>query len=146
MIARYYKRVESDDEYNSVRAQYGDTTWKHAQLEALESLGLKAEFIMDGTATILEHEINAGHPIAVGWLHKGTLAKPEGGGHWSCCIGYTEDAFVFHDPNGEADMINGDYASHESAKGHAVQYTRKNWLPRWECEGAGTGWAILVRP
>jgi len=146
MIARYYKRVESDDQYNSVRAQHGDTTWKRAQIEALKSLNLQAEFTMEGTAQLLEHEIDAGHPVAVGWLHKGPVTAPSGGGHWCCCIGHTDTAFVFNDPNGEADMVNGGYVKTDPEAGCGVRYSRKNWLKRWECEGPGSGWAILVKP
>ena len=40
MVAAYYKKVETDDEYNKIRAKYGDTTSVEAQLAALRSLGL----------------------------------------------------------------------------------------------------------
>ena len=42
MIARYYGKVKNDDEYNKIRAKYGDTTSKDAQLAALRSMGLTA--------------------------------------------------------------------------------------------------------
>ena len=144
MIARYYGKVKSDDEYNAIRAKYGDTTNKDAQLAALCSLGLTAKFVTNGNAALLENEIRNNRPVAVGWLHKGNVSYPTGGGHWTCCIGFTPDAFVFHDPNGEADMLNGGYASNDRKRGTAVQYSRKNWLRRWECDGKNTGWAILV--
>ena len=41
MVAAYYKKVRTDDEYNEIRAKYGDTTSVEAQLAALRSLGLK---------------------------------------------------------------------------------------------------------
>jgi hypothetical protein len=144
MIAKYYEKVKNDDEYNKIRSRYGDTTAKNAQLAALTSLGLKAKFITNGNATLLENEINAGRPVAVGWLHKGSIGYPTGGGHWSCCIGYTPTTFVFNDPNGEADMVNGGYVSNQAQRGKSVQYSRKNWLRRWECDGNNTGWALLV--
>ena len=40
MVAAYYKKVKTDDEYNEIRAKYGDTTSVEAQLAALRSLGL----------------------------------------------------------------------------------------------------------
>jgi len=144
MIARYYGKVKSDDEYNKIRSKYGDTTDKNAQLAALKSLGLKATFITNGNAALLEKEINEGRPVAVGWLHKGNVSYPTGGGHWTCCIGYDKDSFIFHDPNGEADLVNGGYVSNDRKRGTAVKYSRKNWLRRWECDGNNTGWAILV--
>ena len=39
MVAAFYKRVRTDDEYNQIRAKYGDTTSVEAQIAALESLG-----------------------------------------------------------------------------------------------------------
>ena len=44
MVAAYYKKVRTDDEYNKIRAKYGETTSVEAQLAALRSLGLEAEF------------------------------------------------------------------------------------------------------
>ena len=146
MIARFYGVVDSDDEYNRIRKDFGDTTSVGAQLDALAECGLKPRFITNGKAQILKKEIDRGHPVAVGWLHKGPLGDPKGGGHWSCCVGYTADAFIFHDPNGKADMIKGGYESNTYESGKFVSYGRNNWLRRWECDGPGTGWAMLVDP
>lgn len=144
MIAKYYGKVKTDDEYNQIRSKYGDTTNSNAQLSALRQLGLTARFISNGNSALLENEIRNGRPVAVGWLHHGNIKSPTGGGHWTCCIGFTPDTFVFNDPNGEADMINGGYVSNSVDKGKGVHYSRKNWLRRWECDGNNTGWAILV--
>jgi hypothetical protein len=144
MIAKFYGKVRSDDEYNKIRAKYGDSTDSAAQLRALMSLGLTPKFITNGNAKFLEAEINAGRPVAVGWLHKGPVSRPTGGGHYSVIIGYTKDTFIHNDPNGEADLLNGGYANH--TKGKAVAYSRKNWLPRWEVDGNGSGWCLSVRP
>ncbi|RPJ31964.1 MAG: hypothetical protein EHM17_14520 [Verrucomicrobiaceae bacterium] len=144
MISAYYGLVKSDDEYNAIRAKYGDTTNKDAQLATLHSLGLKAKFITNGNAALLENELRNGRPVAVGWLHQGNVNYPTGGGHWTCCVGFTPDAFVHNDPNGEADMVNGGYVSNSASRGKGVKYSRKNWLRRWECDGNNTGWAIIV--
>ena len=144
MICRYYGKVKNDDEYNKIRAKYGDTTNRNAQLQAIRELGLNARFITNGNSALLENEIRNSRPVAVGWLHKGTASYPTGGGHWTCCIGFTPDSFIFHDPNGEADMINGGYVSNDRKAGTAVKYSKKNWLRRWECDGKNTGWAILI--
>jgi len=146
MIAKYYKRVKSDDEYNKLRSNYGDTTDSQSQLKTLESLDLNPQYLTNGTETLLEQELTAGRPVAVGWLHKGWLSAPSGGGHWSCCIGYTKKCFIFNDPNGKADMRNGGYISHKALDGYKVKYSRKEWLNRWEVDGKGTGWCIVVRP
>ena len=60
------QEVRTDDEYNRIRAKYGDTTSVEAQLAALRSLGLQAEFRKDGDADMVEREIEAGRPVLAG--------------------------------------------------------------------------------
>lgn len=143
MQAMYWGKVASDDEYNAVRAKYGDTTDAQAQLAALRSLGLKANFFTNGTPAALEREIDAGRPVAAGWLHKGPVSAPSGTGHWSVVIGYTAAAWIHNDPNGEALLVQGGYTS--NTKGAGVVYSRKNWNPRWMPGGSG-GWYLTCQP
>jgi hypothetical protein len=91
---------------------------------------------------VIDTELEAGRPVMVGWLHKGPVGAPIGGGHWSVIIGSASGAYIHNDPNGEADMVNGGYLNH--TKGAGIAYSRKNWLRRWEVDGPGTGWAMLV--
>jgi hypothetical protein len=143
MIARFYGKVGSDDAYNVIRRRYGDTTVQSAHVQALRSLGLQARFVSNGTEKMLEDELMAGRPVAVGWLHQGSASSPSGGGHWTVAIGFTRKAFIFNDPNGEADMVRGGYVNHSNGKG--ISYSRQNWLRRWLPEGPACGWAILVQ-
>ena len=143
MLAMFLGKVANDDAYNAIRARYGDTTSAQAQLSALRSLGLKADFHTSGTPAALEREIDAGRPVAVGWLHKGPIGAPSGGGHWSVVIGYTKAAWVHNDPNGEALLIQGGY--NKNTKGAGLIYSRKNWNPRWMPGGSG-GWYLTCRP
>jgi GH24 family phage-related lysozyme (muramidase) len=142
MVARYYGKIANDDAYNKFRAKYGDTTDAQAQIKALSALGLTARFITTCTVGLLEAELDAGRPVMVGWLHKGPVTAPTGGGHWSVVIGYTPTAFIHNDPNGEANLVAGGYAN--TTKGKAVTYSRTNWLKRWLVEGPNSGWALLV--
>ena len=142
MVARFYGKIASDDAYNKYRSKYGDTTDVQAQVKALQGLGLNARFVTNFNAAKLEAELNAGRPVMVGWLHKGPITKPTGGGHWSVVVGYTDTAFIHNDPNGEANMATGGYANHTN--GCQVAYSRKNWLRRWEVDGPSTGWALTV--
>jgi hypothetical protein len=142
MVAAYYGKVKGDDEYNVIRARFGDTTNADAQVKALQSLGLKASFITDGTETLLQNEIKEGRPVPVGWLHHGSASAPSGGGHWSVAVGFNSQAYIHNDPYGRANIINGGYLSANG--GNNVSYGKANWLPRWRVNGTG-GWAILVR-
>lgn len=144
MVAKFWGKVKSDDEYNRLRAKYGDTTDPQAHVKALTALGLQAAFRTNGTVALLESELAAGRPVMVGWLHKGSVGKPTGGGHWSVVIGCAKTAFIHNDPNGEADLVNGGYANH--SKGAGVAYSRKNWLPRWLPDGPANGWCLTVKP
>ena len=146
MIAKYYGKVKNDDEYNKVRAKYGDTTDAQAQVLALRALGLtNSRFVTNCAPGLLEAELRAGRPVAVGWLHKGPYNAPTGGGHWSVIIGFTDaDHWIVNDPNGEADLINGGYVNH--TKGAGIKYSKPRFNRRWEVDGAGTGWALLVKP
>ena len=51
MVAMYYGKIENDDAYNEVRARYGDTTDAQAQVRALRSLGLEANFISSSSVS-----------------------------------------------------------------------------------------------
>jgi hypothetical protein len=133
MVARYYGKISGDYEYNKLRARFGDTTDPKAQIAALKVLGLTATFEMDGTVEALENEINEGHPVPVGWLHKGLVSSPTGTGHWSVIIGYTP----------EANLSVGGYVSNKGGAG--IAYSRKNWLPRWLIDGDDTGWFMKIR-
>jgi GH24 family phage-related lysozyme (muramidase) len=144
MIAKFYGKVKSDDEYNLIRAKFGDTTDSQAQLGALRSLGLQARFVTNCAPGLLELELRAGRPVAVGWLHHGPSNSPSGGGHWSVVIGFTAEHWILNDPNGEADLINGGYTSNKN--GAAVKYSRPRWDRRWLVDGASTGWCVLVKP
>ena len=143
MVAAFWGEIGSDDEYNLIRKQFGDTTSDRAQIEALRSLGLFPRKVTNAAPGFLEAEIRAGRPVAVGWLHKGPVTAPSGGGHWSLVVGFDAEHWIHHDPNGEADMVNGGYVNHKG--GRAVRYSRRNWERRWMVDGPSTGWALQVQ-
>lgn len=144
MVAKFYGKVGSDDEYNGIRARYGDTTDSSAQLKALQHLGLKAEFKQNMGLETLHKELQAGHPVLVGWLHHGSYKAPSGGGHWTVAVGFDAISVIHNDPYGTADVVNGGYSSAEGGK--CVYYGNKYWLPRWTVEGPNSGWAVLIKP
>ena len=144
MIAKYYGKVKSDNEYNAIRSKFGDTTLAEAQLAALRSLGLQARYVSNCAPGLLEAELRQGRPVAVGWLHKGPAQSPSGGGHWSVIIGFDATHWILHDPNGEADLVNGGYVKNTGGAG--ILYSKERFNRRWMPDGAATGWAIQVKP
>jgi hypothetical protein len=135
----------ADDDYLRTVLKYGDTTSSTSQVKACQQYGVFATFYTKGTRQTLLNELKAGYPVATGILHKGHVSKPVGGGHWMLLIGDEGDKGVFHDPYGEMDNVNGGYVT-IGRGGMNVKYSWKNWLPRWEVEGKGTGWFMTFRP
>lgn len=144
MVARFYGQVSGDDEYNRLRQRFGDSTDANAQIKALQHLGLKASFHQNGSIKTLESLLDAGQPVPVGWLHKGPVEHPSGGGHWTVAIGYDKQSIIHNDPNGEARMVEGGYVRNTAASGQGIRYSRTNWLRRWLVEGKRSGWYLNV--
>ena len=144
---------QADDFYLRVLQSYGDTTDGQAQLLTHRYFGVNTELRTDGDFKILQHYLACGVPIMVGWLHRGSVDAPNPNhSHWSVVVGWVPGKnggiFVFHDPNGEADIIKGGYVNWE--KGRYVQYSWANWRKRWMADSAGrfregAGWYIVPR-
>ena len=149
MVAAFHRTVQSQDAYRKVRRKHGDTTEVHAQVSALRSLGLDAEFRQNVRVEDIEIEIDAGRPIMVGWLHRGDFTKgnpavcnSEGCGHWSVIIGYDKDDFIAMDPMGKPNMEHG---GHDTTKsGELIRMSRHAFYQRFLIEGEASGWAIFV--
>ena len=139
---------QPDDRYLALVQRYGDTTDASAQVAALQSLGIKARFRTDGTIENLIKQLQRGIPCPVGWLHKGPASSPQGGGHWSLVIGWDSATrqLLMHDPNGEADLVNGGYVSTAIGSGKSLRYSERNWGRRWQVEAPGSGWWIQLTP
>jgi len=151
MVAAAYRRVGTDDEYNQFREKFGPSTAVGAQVETLKSLGLHVEFRIDGDEEMVEMEIEMGRAVLVGWLHHGSVDAPEcdsdSCGHWSLITGYkgknsNDPTWIMQDPRGKPDLKNGGHFS--SAGGERVEVRQAEFKPRWQVDGPGTGWVILV--
>jgi hypothetical protein len=132
----------ADDQYLARVRQFGDTTSHLAQTRALESYGVTAEFTQQADFAALERSIGRGVPVPVGYLHRGPVEAPAGGGHWAIVIGFEGENLVLHDPFGEMDLITG---ATLNRTGKAVRYSRRNFARRWMVEGPGTGWAVFAK-
>ena len=155
MLALMYGKVSSAEEYGEVRKRFGDTTDVLAQVRTLRELGLHAEFRNDADGALVEAEIASGRPVLAGWLHKGNMLRGEppvcsslNCGHWSVIVGFegtesTGDAqWVMHDPMGAPDIERGGHPNRYGGKN--VRVPRGAFKQRWQVEGPGSGWIILV--
>lgn len=132
----------ADDDYLRTVLKYGDTTNALAQIMAAHNYKAKATLFKNGKLQDLKDRIDAGLPVPVGFLHHGPASAPRGGGHWALLVGLTSTHAVFHDPYGELDNVNGGYVR-VGPFGRNIQYSLKNWLPRWTA--GGEAWFMDVR-
>lgn len=127
--------------------RHGDTTNPVAQTRALADLGIVGLFRKNLTRQIVIEQLRKGVPVPVGYLHKGPLARPSGGGHWAVIVGVDieRSEYIVNDPWGECDLVHGRFLG--SQNGYRVRYPFRQFEPRWMVEGDGTGWGImLVKP
>ena len=153
MVAAFYKKVKTDDEYNKIRSKYGDTTSVEAQLAALRSLGLEAEFRKDGDADMIELEIESGRPVLVGWLHYGNmlLGEPPMCDGWVVVIGALSAVTQARTATIQSGSCKTERLPDMEKGGHSNPHLGRNvrvrqaaFYQRWQSEGPGTGWVIFV--
>lgn len=135
---------QEDDAYLNRVFEYGDTTSADAQVRALRSYGIDAEFRTDGTSQMAKDLLRAGIPVPIGVLIRGSASKPHGGGHWILLVGFDDKnkQWICHDPNGEMDVLNGGYVSWAPSAGRYVRYSYYNLNRRWMVAGEGDGWMV----
>lgn len=145
MLLQYLKPslsgLNGDDQYLKRVQEFGDTTDAAAQIKALASYGIKARFVQNAGWRTIEDQIAQGVPVPCGFLHRGPVTAPAGGGHWLIVVGHTADQLIVHDPFGESDLVTG---ATVSSVARFAGYSRTNFGPRWMVEGPGTGWAIIA--
>lgn len=155
MLVEYLKPgtltgANGDDQYLKTVEKYGDTTSIDVQLKALASYGIKARFSAESDFLTIQRQIDAGIPVPCGYLHRGPVSSPQGGGHWLIVIGYTETEVIANDPFGEPDLVNGTTLN---SKGAGLRFSRENFGRRWMVQplgggsyryAPGRGWAIVA--
>ena len=145
------KGPNGDDQYLQRVQKFGDTTSAIAQLNALKSYSIDANFIKNGSVSLIEKKISEGVPVPCGYLHRGPVNSPSGGGHYLIIVGYDKTHFIVHDPLGEADLLTGATINKQA---RFSRYSKQNFCKRWEVKqrGDGTyyyepgnGWAIIAK-
>ena len=142
MVIKYInaKLITDDDNYLNLVFRYGDTVAQSAHQKALDHLGLKHKFAMNGSEKELIRILDLGYPVPIGILHKGPIQDPSGGGHWITVIGYDNEFFYVHDPFGELDLVNGGYPLAGPTDGRLQKYSRVNLMKRWLISNSSDGW------
>jgi hypothetical protein len=132
--------IKDDDDYLKLVLRYGDTVSQAAHKKALDSLGVKNQFAVNGTESELIRILSLGCPVPIGILHRGSLQNPSGGGHYVTLIGYDDKNFHVHDPFGELDLVNGGYPKAGPTDGKNQRYSRVNLMKRWLIHSKSDGW------
>jgi hypothetical protein len=130
--------IAGDDDYYQrfVKGQFDSTDWE-GHTRTLWKLGIKSEFRTDLTYKDLDRSLEAGYPVVIGVLHKGSLKYPTGG-HVIICIGRDANRtrYICHDPWGVG------FETYSNTNGEAVFYPRSSLDTRW-VPGAGYGRIVL---
>ena len=156
MLVQYLKPgslqgPNGDDQYLKRVQQYGDTTEITAQLRTLSGYGIRATLSKTATIATLKSQIDKGIPVPCGYIHKGPLSKPSGGGHWLIVVGYTSKELVVHDPFGTMNLRTGERSS---SVARFAKYDMNDFVLRWSVEPIGPGayrhvpnrgWIILAQ-
>ncbi len=124
--------------------KYGDTTNPQAQVSALKDLGIHAVFRQNLNRGDIVSQLQKGYPVPVGYLHKGYVSSPQGGGHWCLIVGIDLEnkQYIVNDPWGDCDLIHGGMLG--SQNGYRVRYSFKNFEPRWMVGKESTGWGLIL--
>jgi Peptidase_C39 like family len=143
MVARYLgAKIASDDDFFRLVSRYGDTTDHAAVSKALDSLGVKSTWCVDLGFEDLDNSLEAGLPVVLGILHRGTLEAPRGG-HMIVAIGRTKDKdYIFNDPYGSLMDAGGGYTGAVN-NGSGAVYPRSVLQRRWLTDGDRAGWGRL---
>ena len=135
------KGAQGDDAYVKKVFEIGDTTDHAVQTKVLSNYGIQSEFRYNLSFADIDKELDAGRPVVIGILHRGTLQNPTGG-HMCVVIGHSPDkkGYVVNDPYGS---LNDNYTGPvENGKG--TIYSKHVLKYRW-CPGGNDGWGRIFK-
>jgi hypothetical protein len=126
--------IKGDDDYyrRFVQSIFDSPDWGGHTM-ALEKLGIRSEFRTDLSYKDLDRSLEAGYPVVMGVLHKGSLKTPFGG-HVIICRGRdaSRTGYICNDPWGVG------FQSYTDPNGEGVFYPKTSLDARW-VPGAGFG-------
>lgn len=135
--------IVDDLDYLKIVNKYGDTTLQASHQKALQELRVPYVFSRKwGSPNAIKAAIDSGKGFVAGILHHGPVSAPTGGGHYILIYGYTDKAWMVHDPYGELDLVNGGWVSRAIGSGKSQLYSFKNLNPRWDHDGEQWGWTL----
>jgi hypothetical protein len=101
----------TDDECLKQVLKTGDSTEHWVQTEVLKHFGFSTQWRTDRHTEFVYLLLEAGFPVVVNILHRGSLSAPRGG-HVILLIGHTPGVLVAHDPYG---TLQSNYSNRNGA-------------------------------
>lgn len=77
----------------------GDTIYHEVQTETVREYGFSTKWMTDEDTPFVDELLEAGFPVPVNILHRGSMTKPTGG-HVILLVGKGDSSYVAHDPYG----------------------------------------------
>ena len=132
------KGAKGDDAYVQKVFAIGDSTDHSVQTKVLESYGVKSQFSYNLSFSDIDKSLDAGKPVVIGILHRGSLSAPTGG-HMVVVIGKTPSGdYVVNDHYGS---LNDGYTG-AVTNGKGAVYKRSELASRW-APGGTDGWGRI---
>lgn len=135
--------IKSLDDYLEVLYKHGTGTYRAHNTAALREIGIGFALSYTVGPAEIEDEIDAGRPLALAIVAKGTHRTPFGMTYYVCLYGYSKDSWLLHDPCGRLDIKNGMWESTVEGAGKGITYDRKMAEKRIFYGGGASGWGIL---
>jgi hypothetical protein len=119
------KPLGGDDGYLRQVFKFGDSPDHTAQTQALKLYGFTTVWREDGNLDNVDALLDAGFPVVVNILHRGSISAPSGG-HVIILIGRTGTTYIAHDPYGT--LTSG----YTDKNGAYSQIGRSEFRARWQ--------------
>jgi len=132
----YFNQV---DNYRDAHRTCNSSSCAMVQTKVLAGYGVKSHFSYNLSFADVDKSLDAGKPVVIGILHRGSLSAPTGG-HMCVVIGKTPDGkgYFVNDPYGS---LNDNYTG-PVTNGKKTIYTKAVLKHRW-CPGGNDGWGRI---
>jgi hypothetical protein len=126
--------LSDDEDYVRTVFGFGDTIYHENQTKALKKYGFSTTWCTDRSATKVNALLDAGFPVVVNILHRGTVSDPTGG-HviMLCARRKSEGTYIAQDPYG---TLGSGYTD---TNGKHAPISKRSFDARWQ-----GGYRILV--
>jgi hypothetical protein len=119
--------LTDDADYIRTLLKIGDTIYHENQTQALEKYGFSTKWCDDGATAKVDALLDAGFPVVVNILHRGTIDSPRGG-HVIMLCGRrkSEGTYISQDPYG---TLGSNYSD---PNGKFAPISKRSFNARWQ--------------